>query len=167
MSSLNKVQIIGNLGADPEVRDANGTKVVNLSVATSERWNDKTTGEKKERTEWHRVTIFGGAEHDGIAGVAEKYLKKGGKVYLEGKLQTRKWQDQQGVDRYSTEIVLTPFNGQMVLLDAPTGAGRAPGANSPDDYGQTRTRDDAPVRSRPQSNAPAFEPGGMDDDIPF
>ena len=114
MSSVNKVILVGNLGNEPEVRNMpSGGKVVNLSVATSEKWKDKNTGEQREKTEWHRVVIFS----EGLARVAEQYLKKGSKVYLEGQLQTRKWTDQSGVEKYSTEIVLQGFNASMVLLD--------------------------------------------------
>lgn len=118
MASVNKVTILGNLGRDPEVRNfQNGDKVANIAVATSETWKDKQTGEKREKTEWHRVAIFGA-----LAGIVEKYLRKGSKVYLEGALETRKWQDQSGQDKYSTEIVLRPYRGSMVMLDAPGGA---------------------------------------------
>lgn len=114
MASLNKVQIIGHLGRDPEVRSfANGGKVCNLRVATSEQWKDKATGERKERTEWHSVSIM--AEH--AVNFAEQYLRKGSQVYVEGQLETRKWQDQSGADRYSTEIVLRPYNGTLTSLD--------------------------------------------------
>jgi single-strand DNA-binding protein len=106
--SVNKVIIVGNLGKDPEVRSfQNGGKVANLSIATSETWKDKQTGERKERTEWHRVSIL----NEGLVGVAEKYLRKGSKVYIEGQLETRKWTDQQGVEKYTTEIVLRPYRG--------------------------------------------------------
>src|SRR5271170_5529349 len=112
--SVNKVTLVGNLGKDPDVRRTNsGDAVVNLSVATSETWRDKASGERKERTEWHRVVIFS----EGLCKVAEQYLKKGARVYLEGQLQTRKWQDQGGQDRYSTEVVLQGFNAQLVMLD--------------------------------------------------
>ena len=112
--SVNKVIIIGNLGRDPEVRSfANGGKVCNLRIATSETWKDRNTGERKERTEWHAVTIHA----EGLIGIAEKYLRKGSKVYVEGQLETRKWQDQSGADRYTTEIVLRPYNGTVTLLD--------------------------------------------------
>ncbi|MFW5634807.1 MAG: single-stranded DNA-binding protein, partial [Erythrobacter sp.] len=118
--SLNKVMLIGNLGADPEVRTfQNGGKVCNLRVATSETWKDRNTGERQERTEWHSVSIF----NEGLAGVAERYLKKGSKVYLEGQLQTRKWQDQNGNDRYSTEVVLRGPNSVMTMLDGAPGGG--------------------------------------------
>lgn len=112
--SVNKVIIVGNLGRDPEVRSfANGGKVCNLRIATSETWKDRNTGERKERTEWHAVTIHA----EGLIGIAEKYLRKGSKVYVEGQLETRKWQDQSGQDRYTTEIVLRPYNGTLKLLD--------------------------------------------------
>src|SRR5258708_28043840 len=112
--SVNKVILVGNLGADPEVRTLpSGNKVVNLSVATSDNWRHKTTGERKEKTEWHRVVIFS----EGLAKVAEQYLRKGSKVYLEGQLQTRKWQDQSGQDKYTTEVVLQNFNSQLTMLD--------------------------------------------------
>lgn len=118
MASVNKVTIIGNLGADPEVRRmGSGDPVVNLRVACTDSWRDKASGEKKERTEWISVVIF----NEGLAKVAEQYLRKGSKVYLEGSLQTRKWQDQSGSDRYSTEVVLQKFRGEMVLLDGPKG----------------------------------------------
>ena len=116
--SLNKVMLIGNLGADPEIRSFNnGGKVANLRVATSETWKDRNTGERKERTEYHTVAIF----TEGLVGVVERFLRKGSKVYIEGQLQTRKWQDQQGNDRYSTEVVLRGLNGKMTMLDAAQG----------------------------------------------
>ncbi len=131
--SVNKVILVGNLGRDPESRAfQNGGKVVELRIATSESWKDRNSGEKREKTEWHTVKIFS----EGLANVAERYLRKGSKVYLEGQLQTRKWQDQSGADRYSTEIVLQGFNAQMVLLDGPGGgqsAGRSSGGG--DDWG--------------------------------
>jgi single-strand DNA-binding protein len=112
--SVNKVIIVGNLGADPEVRTfPSGGKVCNLSVATSEQWRDKQTGERREKTEWHRVSIY----NENLVRIAEQYLRKGSKVYLEGQLETRKWQDQSGQDRYTTEIALRPFRGEMTLLD--------------------------------------------------
>lgn len=141
--SLNKVCLIGNLGADPEVRAlSSGANVVNLSVATSESWKDRDSGEKRERTEWHRVSIF----NEGIGRVAEKYLVKGSKVYLEGQLQTRKWQDQDGNDRYSTEVVLTGFNSTLKMLSGAGGGASDPNGNA----------------SRPGNAAT-----GPDDDIPF
>lgn len=123
--SLNKVMIIGNLGRDPEVRSfPNGGKVCNLTVATSERWRDKSSGENREKTEWHRVSIFS----EGLVRVCEQYLKKGSKVFIEGQLQTRKWQDQSGADRYSTEIVLQGFNGTLTMLDGRDGVGSGGGS---------------------------------------
>ena len=118
MKGVNKVILLGVLGRDPEVRTfQNGGKVCNLRVATSETWKDRETGEKKERTEWHSVAIF----NEGLARIAEQYLRKGSKVYLEGQLETRKWQDQSGQDRYSTEVVLRPYKGELTLLDGPKG----------------------------------------------
>jgi single-strand DNA-binding protein len=150
MASVNKVILVGNLGNDPEVRNMpNGGKVCNLSVATSERWKDKSTGEQREKTEWHRVVIW----NEGLVGVAERYLKKGSKVYLEGQLQTRKWQDQSGADKYSTEVVLQGFGGTLVMLDRQEGDG-----------GQRQQSSDRPGASRGGGSA---APGGMDDDIPF
>ena len=128
---INKVIIVGNLGKDPEVRTfANGGKVCNFSVATSESWKDKQTGERKEKTEWHNISIY----NEGLAGVAEKYLRKGSKVYLEGKLQTRKWQDQSGNDRYSTDVVLQGFDAKMEMLDSRQGGG-GQGGGSNDGWG--------------------------------
>ncbi len=169
--SVNKVILVGNLGNDPEVRNLpNGGKVVNLSVATSESWKDRNTGERREKTEWHRVVIFS----EGLARVAESYLRKGSKVYIEGQLQTRKWQDQSGQDKYSTEVVLQGFNSNLTLLDGRgDGAGAGDGGGYGADNGGFRgVRDNSGGGGgggarRPQANAPAFEPGGMDDDIPF
>lgn len=152
MSSVNSVTILGRLGQDPEVRNfPNGGKVCNLSVATSEKWRDKNSGETKERTEWHRVAIFA----DGLVGIAEKYLSKGDQVYLEGQLETRKWQDQSGADRYSTEITLRPFNGKLVLIG---------GGNS-----QSGQRDSGQGYStqRPPAAGNVDNPSDMDDEIPF
>ena len=132
--SVNKVILVGNLGRDPESRSfQNGGKVVNLRIATSESWKDRNSGERKEKTEWHSVAIF----NEGLANVAERYLRKGSKVYIEGSLQTRKWQDQQGQDRYSTEIVLQGFNSVLTMLDgAPGGGGGGGGFQSGrDDFG--------------------------------
>jgi single-strand DNA-binding protein len=126
MASLNRVELIGHLGADPEIRNfANGGRVANLRIATSESWKDKATGEKRERTEWHTVAIT----NDGLAGVAEKYLRKGSQVYVSGELRTRKWQDCDGLDRYSTEVVLAPFGGELLMLDRPDG--RSPSRAEP------------------------------------
>lgn len=159
MSSVNKVILVGNLGNDPEVRNLpGGGKVVNLSVATSENWRDKNTGERKERTEWHRVVIFS----EGLTKVAEAYLKKGSKVYLEGQLQTRKWQDQSGQDKYSTEIVLQGFSSTLTMLDGPSDRDQPSQSEAP----RQRMSADKASRHIPQQ-APSFESGGMDDDIPF
>ena len=123
--SVNKVILIGNLGRDPEVRAfQNGGKVVNLNIATSESWRDKASGERKERTEWHRVSILS----EPLAKIAEQYLKKGSKVYIEGQLETRKWQDQSGVEKYTTEVVLRPFSGNLTLLDGRDGGGSGGGS---------------------------------------
>jgi single-strand DNA-binding protein len=153
--SINKVILVGNLGRDPEVRTMqNGGKVCNLAVATSEQWRDKSSGERRERTEWHRVVIFN--EH--FLDVAEKYLRKGSKVYIEGQLQTRKWQDQSGQDRYSTEIVLQRFRGELQMLDR---AGEGGGGGGGGDYGGGSGGGDM--------GGPPAGGGGddLDDDIPF
>jgi single-strand DNA-binding protein len=156
--SVNTVIIVGNLGADPEVRRLNsGNAVVNLRIATSESWKDKNSGERKEKTEWHNVVIFN--EH--IAKVAEQYLKKGTKVYLQGSLQTRKWQDQSGTDKYTTEVVLQNFRGQLEILDQP-----AARAEEPKQQQGLYDRDDA----RTQGNRVSRQSVGDDlggDDIPF
>ena len=155
--SVNKVILIGNLGADPEVRNLpSGSKVVNLSLATTESWKDRNTGERKERTEWHRVVIF----NENIGKVAEQYLKKGAKVYIEGQLQTRKWQDQSGQDKYSTEVVLQNFTGQLTMLDGRADNDGAGGFSGPRPENRSEGR-------RPAASAPAFESGGGGDDIPF
>ena len=143
MASVNRVTLLGNLGRDPEVRTfQNGSKVCNLRIATSETWKDKATGERKERTEWHQVAIFS----EPLVRVAEQYLKKGSKVYLEGQLETRKWQDQSGQDRYSTEVTLRPYRSELVMLD-----GRSDGGSS----------------GQPSGQPPVAMPPGFDDDIPF
>lgn len=130
--SLNKVMLIGNLGADPEIRSfQNGGRVANLRIATSETWKDKNTGERQERTEWHTVAIFS----DGLVGVVERYVKKGSKVYVEGQLQTRKWQDQNGQDRYSTEVVIRGLNGSLTMLDGASGGGGGGGRSGGGGYG--------------------------------
>ena len=156
VGSVNKVILVGNLGRDPEVRTMqSGGKVCNLSVATSERWRDRTSGEQQERTEWHRVVVF----DDRLAEVAEKYLRKGSKVYLEGELQTRKWQDQSGQDRYSTEVVLRRFRSQLVMLDSRGGEG---GHDAPPaDYGGGNTSGGG---SGPSGG---FGRDDLDDEIPF
>jgi len=158
--SVNKVILVGNVGKEPEVRiSQTGAKIVTMSLATSEAWNDRASGERKERTEWHRVVIF----NEGIAGVTEKYVNKGSKIYLEGSLQTRKWTDQSGQERYSTEVVLSQFNGRLVLLGDPRGAGEyaSPAAPSP-------AAPRAPVGPGSMSDRfRAPEPSDLDDDIPF
>lgn len=150
--SVNKVILVGNLGADPEVkRMTNGDPVVNLRIATSENWRDKTTGEKREKTEWHRVVIF----NENLAKVAEQYLRKGAKVYVEGQLQTRKWTDQQGQERYSTEVVLQRFRGELTMLD-----GRGGGENAGQFEGAAPRRQMAERDGNDYSADP-------NDDIPF
>ncbi len=130
--SVNKVILVGNLGADPEIRRTqDGRPIVNLRIATSESWRDRNSGERRERTEWHRVVIF----NEGLAKVAEQYLKKGAKVYIEGQLQTREWEDQQGQKRYSTEVVVQGFNGQLTMLDGRGGGSGGGGAGGGDDFG--------------------------------
>ena len=153
--SVNKVILVGNLGRDPEVRTfQNGGKVCNLRVATSETWKDRNTGERRERTEWHSVAIFS----EPLARTAEQYLRKGSKVYLEGQLETRKWQDQSGQDRYSTEVVLRPYTSTMVMLD---GRGDGGGRGDSGGYMEDQSRGGGGGYNSP---APA---GDMDDEIPF
>ena len=153
--SVNKVILVGNLGRDPEIRSTqDGTRVANLSVATSESWRDKNTGERRERTEWHRVVIF----NDKLGEVAEKYLRKGSKVYLEGSLQTRKWTDQSGQDRYTTEVVLQRYRGEMTMLDTRGGGGDFGGGG---DYGGGGG---PPSGGTGGGGEP---PGDLDDEIPF
>jgi single-strand DNA-binding protein len=160
--SINKVILVGNLGKDPEIRRTqDGRPIANLSVATSETWRDRATGERKEKTEWHRVVIF----NEGLAKVAEQYLKKGAKVYVEGALQTRKWTDQSGAEKYSTEVVLQGFNSNLTMLDSRGGgAGGSFGEESGGDFGSS-----SPVSSAPRRAiaAGAGRNGDMDDDIPF
>ena len=165
--SVNKVILIGNLGRDPEVRTfQNGGKVVNLRIATSETWKDRNTGERREKTEWHSVAIF----NEPIGRVAEQYLKKGSTVYIEGQLETRKWQDQSGQDRYSTEVVVRPFTGNMTLLggrgDGGGGGGDRGGygGGGRDDYGGGR---DDYGSSAPQGGGGGGGSRDMDDEIPF
>lgn len=158
MSSLNNVQLIGNLGRDPEIRHTNsGDPVAQLSVATSEKWTDRNSGEKREKTEWHRVVVFGK-----LAGICEQYLRKGSKVYLSGKLTTRKWQDQNGQDRYTTEVVLSGFNGQMIMLDS-RGQGGGPVSN---DYSSQPEPGGGYGGAPAPSGQPASE-ADFDDEIPF
>ncbi|WP_038035665.1 single-stranded DNA-binding protein [Thermopetrobacter sp. TC1] len=167
--SVNKVILIGNLGADPEVRHTqDGRPVVNLRIATTESWRDRTTGEKRERTEWHRVVIF----NEGLARVAEQYLRKGSKVYIEGQLQTRKWTDQNGIERYTTEVVLQGFNCALTMLDSRAAAsapGMAAGMAAPA-AAQGFSEPMAPGvddRAQPQAaESPSFA-RDLDDDVPF
>ncbi|MBA2935433.1 single-stranded DNA-binding protein [Sphingomonas sp. CGMCC 1.13654] len=175
MAGVNKVILVGNLGQDPQSRSfQNGGKVVNLRIATSETWKDRNTGERKEKTEWHSVAIF----NEGLANTAERYLKKGSKVYIEGSLQTRKWQDQNGQERYTTEIVLQGFNGSMVMLDGPGGGQGGGGVRSGnDEWGAPSgggdfgggssfgggSRSGGSGAARPGS---AFD-SDLDDDVPF
>jgi single-strand DNA-binding protein len=154
--SVNKVILIGNLGRDPEVRSMqNGGKVANLSIATSENWKDKNTGERKEKTEWHRVVIFGS-----LADIAERYLKKGSKVYVCGQLQTRKWTDQSGIEKYTTEVVLQGYGGELTMLD-----GRGDGAGGGGGYGASDPSGDGGGSGGGWDSGPSG--GDMDDDIPF
>ena len=177
--SVNKVILVGNLGKDPEVRSTqDGSKIVNLTLATSETWNDRASGERKERTEWHRVVIF----NDRVADVAERFLKKGAKIYVEGSLQTRKWTDQQGQERYTTEVVIGRFNGQLTMLDGRSGGseggypGGAEGGSA--GGGGFTPRERAPAgAARPSGGAARGSAGGpswdapkggdLDDEIPF
>jgi single-strand DNA-binding protein len=163
--SVNKVIIVGNLGRDPEVRTfQNGGKVCNLRIATSETWKDKTTGERRERTEWHSVAIF----QEGLVRVAEQYLRKGSKVYLEGKLQTRKWQDQSGQDRYTTEVVLQGFDGTLVMLDGRGEGGGGGGGGGGYSGGQDQGYGGPDYGADQGGGAPASRPSrDMDDEIPF
>jgi len=167
--SVNKVILVGNLGADPEIkRTQDGRPIANLRIATSESWRDRASGERKEKTEWHRVVIFS----EGLCKIAEQYLKKGSKIYLEGQLQTRKWTDQSGAERYSTEVVLQNFNSVLTMLDGRAGGGSGGGGgygaddSSGGDFGSS-----GPSSSAPRRPVPASGGGGrgsdMDDDIPF
>jgi single-strand DNA-binding protein len=163
--SVNKVILIGNLGADPEIRRTqDGRPIANLRLATSESWKDKTSGERREKTEWHRVVIF----NENLCRIAEQYLKKGSKVFIEGALQTRKWQDQSGQDRYSTEVVLQGFRGELTLLDR-AGAGGGGGDFGADEGGEFGSP--GPTRKVAAAAAAGGSRGGagadMDDEIPF
>jgi single-strand DNA-binding protein len=158
--SVNKVILVGNLGRDPEIRSTqDGLRIANLSLATSETWRDKASGERKEKTEWHRVAVF----NDRLVEVIEKYVKKGAKLYIEGQLQTRKWTDKEGQDRYTTEIVLGRFNGQLTMLDGRSGGEGFSG--SPDDDVAPAPRAAAGGMSRGGGRAPATQ--DLDDEIPF
>ena len=172
--SVNKVIIVGNLGADPEVKSfQNGGRICNLRIATSEDWKDKQSGEKKERTEWHSVTL----QNDGLVGVAERFLKKGSKVYIEGQLRTRKWQDQSGNDRYTTEISVAGFDGKLVMLDGPKGS--SGGGGSSDGWSGGASGGGSGSGSSGGGSAGSGSSGGgwnqgggsfdsdLDDDVPF
>ncbi len=173
--SVNKVILVGNLGKDPEVRNTqDGSKIVNLTLATSETWNDRASGERKEKTEWHRVVVF----NDRVADVAERFLKKGAKIYVEGSLQTRKWTDQQGQERYTTEVVIGRFNGQLTMLDTRSGGGEGGyggGSEGGSAGGGYTPRERAPAAARPaaaaaRSGGPSWDApkgGDLDDEIPF
>ena len=151
---LNKVILIGNLGADPEMKKTNdGRPIANLSVATSESWRDKNSGERKEKTEWHKIVCF----NEGLCGVIEQYLRKGSKVYIEGKLKTRKWQDKDGKDRYSTEVVMEMFDAKMLMLDGKNDRG-----GSSDSGG-----DDAQGSGRPNARRSVSRNDDLNDDVPF
>src|ERR1700728_3068136 len=162
--SVNKVILVGNLGKDPEIRRTqDGRPIANLSVATSENWRDKATGERKEKTEWHRVVIF----NEGLCKVAEQYLKKGAKVYIEGQLQTRKWTDQAGVEKYSTEVELQGFNSSLTMLDGRSGAGGG-GSFGSDDQASGGDFGSSGASSAPRrAVAAGARNSDMDDDIPF
>ena len=156
--SVNKVILVGNLGKDPEIRRTqDGRPVANLSVATSESWRDKATGERREKTEWHRVVIF----NEGLCRIAEQYLKKGSKVYLEGSLQTSKWQDQSGADKYTTEVVLQNFNSQLTMLDRAGDRGGELGTD--EDFGSSGPL----AQKKPAMAGAGGKRGDMDDEIPF
>ncbi len=175
--SVNKVILIGNLGRDPEVRSTqDGTKIVNFTLATSENWRDKSSGERRERTEWHRVVIF----NENLARIAEQYLRKGSSVYVEGQLQTRKWTDQQGQEKYTTEVVLQRFRGELTLLggrgEGGGGSGGGSAGGGGDDYGRGDDYGGGPSSSggaRPGAGgggggrAPMGGPSDLDDEIPF
>ncbi|MCW3475729.1 single-stranded DNA-binding protein [Limobrevibacterium gyesilva] len=164
--SVNKVILVGNLGKDPEVRTSqDGTKIVNFSLATSETWNDRASGERKERTEWHRVVVF----NDRIADVVEKYVRKGSKVYVEGSLQTRKWTDQSGQEKYTTEVVIGRFKGELTMLDGRSGG--EGGASEGGGGGYQRERAPAARSAAPRGGNPSWDApkggGDLDDEIPF
>ncbi|MEP6343492.1 MAG: single-stranded DNA-binding protein [Maricaulaceae bacterium] len=167
--SVNKVILVGNVGNDPEIRTfGNGGKVANLSIATSENWRDKSSGEKREKTEWHRVAIF----NDGLVGIVERYVKKGTKVYIEGKLQTRKWQDRDGNDKYTTEVVLQGYGGTLTLLDSRNSGGSGGGGGYNQDSGGYGNQGQGQSqgggsRSASAQEGPAQDYSMDDDEIPF
>lgn len=166
--SINKVTLLGNLGADPEVRmGQDGSKIVTFSIATSEFWNDKQTGERKEKTEWHRIVIF----NDRLSDIAEKYLRKGSKVYVEGQLQTRQWKDNAGVDRYTTEIVLSRFKGEMVLIDSRNNNSGTDTFGSETSFSSQTNNNGfggmSNQHSKPSNQSQSKNTFGIDDEIPF
>lgn len=165
--SVNKVILVGNLGADPEIRHTqDGAAIAHLRIATSESWRDKASGERKEKTEWHRVVVF----NENLAKIAQQYLKKGAKVYVEGQLQTRKWQDQAGVERYSTEVVLSKFRGELTMLDT-KGGGAGGSTGGRDDFGPPPDDDMGGAAGGGSSSRGSGPKGGgggdLDDEIPF
>lgn len=156
--SVNKVILVGNLGQDPEIRSMqSGDKVASFSIATSESWKDKATGERKEKTEWHRIAVF----NQGLIHVIENYIKKGSKVYIEGQLETRKWTDQNGVEKYMTEVVLRPFRGELTMLDSRSGGGSSFQDNTPPPF------ESAPAGGSMGGAAPAAAVDELEDEIPF
>ncbi len=162
--SVNKVILVGNLGRDPEVRSTqSGGKIVNLNLATSENWKDKATGDRQEKTEWHRVVIF----NDRLGDVAERYLKKGSKVYVEGQLQTRKWTDKEGQERYTTEVVIGRFKGELTLLDSRGGGGGASADMGGDEPAMSRPASGGGGKSSGGGQAWDAAPADLDDEIPF
>lgn len=164
--SVNKVILVGNLGREPDIRTTqSGQKIANLSIATSESWKDKGSGERKERTEWHRVSVY----NESLAGICERYLKKGSKVYLEGQLETRKWQDKDGQDKYSTEVVLRPFTGVLTMLDGAGGGNGGGSSSGGGNYGggsSSRNEYDQSAPSMPDYGS-SSKIDDMEDDIPF
>jgi single-strand DNA-binding protein len=165
--SINKVTLLGNLGADPEVRmGQDGSKIITFSVATSEFWTDKQSGERKEKTEWHRVVIF----NDRLGEVAEKYLRKGSKVYLEGQLQTRQWKDNTGIDRYTTEVVISRFKGELVLIDSRNGSSSDSFSSDNSFSSQSASSGSGGVTTQESQTLNQSQPKnnfGIDDEIPF
>jgi single-strand DNA-binding protein len=162
--SVNKVILVGNLGRDPEIRSTNdGTRIANLNLATSESWRDRNSGERKERTEWHRVVIF----NENLVTIAEKYLRKGSKIYVEGALQTRKWTDNAGVEKYSTEVVLQKFRGELTMLDGATGGRGQSGGEGGYDEGDAGSFGSAPRAAASAGGGGRGRNDDLDDEIPF
>lgn len=161
--SVNKVILVGNLGADPEIRSfQNGDRVCNFSIATSESWKDKATGERKERTEWHRISVY----NQGLMNVCENYLKKGSKVYIEGQLETRKWQDNNGQERYTTEVSLRPYRGELTMLDSRGSSGIGGGFND-NDFGSGSNFNAPPQAAASGGQAAPAPVDDLEDEIPF